>query len=186
MIFSSLNYFFPLRSRSKSSWTFKTVYVFFNIFLIQFEAFSHMPIDYIFRFWFALRNTYLLSLKWCCCIIHFSFRFFDTIKVKQKTDKANTLIFTFIKMLYFSVKNKCWYSKNNLSCKRLPNILGYEALQIAKNVNDVRTKIEVIPLLSQALLLISRYDAFLNLINSFMFKSLFICRWGILQSKTCK
>ena len=33
---------------------------------------------------------------------------------------------------------------------------GYEALQLAKNVNDIRTKIDVIPLLFQALLLISR------------------------------
>ena len=33
---------------------------------------------------------------------------------------------------------------------------GYEALQLAKNVNDIRTKTDVIPLLFQALLLISR------------------------------
>ena len=34
--------------------------------------------------------------------------------------------------------------------------LGYEALHISTNVNDLRAKMEVIPLLCQALLLLSR------------------------------
>ena len=48
------------------------------------------------------------------------------------------------------------YSNSVFINANLLDVPGYEALQLANNINDLRAKIEVIPLLSQALLLISR------------------------------